>query len=77
MRGGTVMWILFFGDVVGKPGRKAVREFLSRLNGRRDVDLVVANGENVAGGVGVTESTVRELFDAGVDVLTGGNHVWD
>jgi metallophosphoesterase (TIGR00282 family) len=71
------MWILFFGDVVGKPGRKAVREFLSRLDGRRDVDLVVANGENVAGGVGVTESTARELFDAGVDVLTGGNHVWD
>jgi metallophosphoesterase (TIGR00282 family) len=71
------MWILFFGDVVGKPGRKAVREFLSRLGGRRDVDLVVANGENAAGGVGVTESVVRELFEAGVDVLTSGNHVWD
>jgi metallophosphoesterase (TIGR00282 family) len=71
------MWVLFFGDVVGKPGRKAVREFLSRLSGRRDVDLVVANGENAAGGVGVTESVVRELFEAGVDVLTSGNHVWD
>ncbi|MBI5575295.1 MAG: YmdB family metallophosphoesterase [Deltaproteobacteria bacterium] len=71
------MWILFFGDVVGKPGRKAVREFLSRLAGRRDVDLVIANGENAAGGVGVTQPTVKELFDAGVDVLTGGNHVWD
>ncbi len=71
------MWILFFGDVVGKPGRKAVREFLSRLGGRRDVDLVVANAENAAGGVGVTESVVRELFDAGVDVLTSGNHIWD
>jgi metallophosphoesterase (TIGR00282 family) len=71
------MWVLFFGDVVGKPGRKAVREFMSRLSGRRDVDLVVANGENAAGGVGVTEAVVRELFDAGVDVLTSGNHVWD
>jgi metallophosphoesterase (TIGR00282 family) len=71
------MWILFFGDVVGKPGRKAVREFLSRIAGHRDVDLVVANGENAAGGVGVTESVVRELFDAGVDVLTSGNHIWD
>ena len=71
------MWVLFFGDVVGKPGRKAVREFLSRLDGRRDVDLVLANGENAAGGVGVTESVVRELFDAGVDALTSGNHIWD
>lgn len=71
------MWILFFGDVVGKPGRKAVREFLSRLSGTRDVDLVVANGENAAGGVGVTEPVVRELFEAGVDALTSGNHVWD
>jgi metallophosphoesterase (TIGR00282 family) len=71
------MWVLFLGDVVGKPGRKAVAEFLSRLRGVRDVDLVVANGENAAGGMGVTESVVRELFDAGVDVLTGGNHVWD
>ncbi|MEK6779391.1 MAG: TIGR00282 family metallophosphoesterase, partial [Candidatus Deferrimicrobiota bacterium] len=71
------MWVLFFGDVVGKPGRKAVREFLSRLAGRRDVDLVVANAENAAGGMGITESVVMELFDAGVDALTSGNHVWD
>jgi metallophosphoesterase (TIGR00282 family) len=71
------MWVLFFGDVVGKPGRKAAREFLSRVRGYRDVDLAVANGENVAAGVGLTESAVGELFDAGVDVLTGGNHMWD
>ncbi|OGP77332.1 MAG: hypothetical protein A2Z13_03025 [Deltaproteobacteria bacterium RBG_16_64_85] len=71
------MWVLFFGDIVGKPGRKAVREFLSRLSGHRDIDLVVANGENAAGGVGVTEPVVRELFESGVDVLTSGNHVWD
>lgn len=71
------MWVLFFGDVVGKPGRRVVREFLSRLAGIRDVDLVVANGENAAGGMGITESAVQDLFDAGVDVLTGGNHIWD
>jgi len=71
------VWVLFLGDVVGKPGRKAVAEFLSRLRGVRDVDLVIANGENVASGMGMTEPVVRELFDAGVDVLTGGNHVWD
>lgn len=71
------MWILFFGDVVGKPGRKAVRDFLAHLPARREVDLVVANAENAAGGVGVTGAVIRELFDAGVDVLTGGNHLWD
>jgi metallophosphoesterase (TIGR00282 family) len=71
------MWVLFLGDVVGKPGRKAVREFLSRLGGRRDVDLVVANAENAAGGMGITESAVQQLFDAGVDALTSGNHIWD
>ena len=71
------MWVLFLGDVVGKPGRKAVAEFLSRLRGVRDVDLVIANGENAASGMGLTDSVVRELFEAGVDVLTGGNHVWD
>lgn len=71
------MWVLFFGDVIGKPGRKAVREFLARVARHRDVDLVVANGENAAGGVGITEPVVRELFESGVDVLTSGNHIWD
>lgn len=71
------MWILFLGDVVGKPGRRAVREFLGGLCRHRDVDLVVANGENAAGGTGVTGPVVGDLFDAGVDVLTGGNHIWD
>ncbi len=71
------MWVLCLGDVVGSPGRRAVREFLGRIRARRDVDLVVANGENVAAGTGITEGAARELFDAGVDVLTGGNHIWD
>ena len=71
------MWLLFLGDIVGKPGRKAAAEFLSRVRSFRDVDLVVANGENTAAGMGLSEPAVRELFDAGVDVLTGGNHMWD
>ncbi|HEY3489628.1 MAG TPA: TIGR00282 family metallophosphoesterase [Candidatus Deferrimicrobiaceae bacterium] len=71
------MWVLFLGDVVGEPGRKGVREFLARLPARRDVDLVIANGENAASGNGVTASVLRELFSAGIDVLTGGNHIWD
>ena len=71
------MWVLFLGDIVGKPGRKAASEFLSRIRSHRDVDLAVANGENIAAGMGLTEPTVRELFDAGIDVLTGGNHMWD
>src|SRR4030067_2426556 len=71
------MWVLFLGDVVGKPGRRVVREFLSRIRSHRDIDRIIASGENAAGGVGVTGPTVRELFDAGVDVLTGGNHTWD
>lgn len=71
------MWVLFLGDVVGEPGRKGVREFLSRLSGVRDVDLVVANGENAAGGNGITPAVAAELFDAGVTAITSGNHIWD
>ncbi|MEE8546811.1 MAG: TIGR00282 family metallophosphoesterase [bacterium] len=69
--------ILFIGDVVGKPGRVAVRELLDGLIDSYKIDLVAANAENVAGGFGVTAQTVSELFDYGVNVLTTGNHVWD
>src|SRR3972149_1938818 len=71
------MGVLFLGDVVGKPGRRAVREFRARRRSPRDVDLVIASGENAAGGVGLTGPVARELFDAGVDGLTGGNHTWE
>src|SRR5512145_1380189 len=74
--GRRVMWVLFLGDVVGSPGRRAVREFLRGISARRDLDLVVANCENAAGGTGITDSSVRELYGCGVDVLTGGNHIW-
>jgi metallophosphoesterase (TIGR00282 family) len=69
--------ILFFGDVVGKPGRRALKHFLPRLVERYGADLVVANAENAAGGFGLTVETAREIFEAGVDVITTGNHVWD
>ena len=69
--------ILFIGDIVGKPGRQAVSRQLHRLVDRHRVDLVIANGENAAGGFGITPETARELYEAGVHLLTTGNHVWD
>ncbi|MDD5556239.1 MAG: TIGR00282 family metallophosphoesterase [bacterium] len=68
--------ILFAGDVVGKPGRRAVREALPVLRERHAVDLVIANAENAAGGSGLTPDVVRELTRDGVDVLTAGDHIW-
>lgn len=70
------MRILAIGDIFGKPGRAAVRELLPGLCRDHRVDLVIGNGENAAGGLGLTLSTARELFDAGVDVITSGNHIW-
>jgi metallophosphoesterase (TIGR00282 family) len=71
------MRIGFFGDVVGKAGRDAVAEHLPGLKRRLGLDFVVINAENAAHGFGITESTARELFDAGADCLTLGNHSWD
>lgn len=71
------MRIMMIGDVVGRPGREAVRHHLPRLREELGIDLVVANGENIAHGYGLTQATVNELLKAGVDVLTGGNHTWD
>ena len=70
------MRILAIGDIIGKPGRKAVRELLPGLCHEYAIDLVIGNGENAAGGLGLTLSTARELFDVGVDVITSGNHIW-
>lgn len=71
------MRVLFVGDVVGKPGRRAVARLLPRLRDELGVDLVVLNGENAAGGAGLTAEIARELRDAGADVVSNGNHVWD
>lgn len=71
------MRILFVGDVVGSPGRRVLKTVLPRLRREFAPDLVIANGENCAGGTGMTPATVEELFRAGCDVVTGGNHTWD
>jgi len=68
--------ILMVGDVVGKPGRKAVSVLLPELREKHSIELIVANGENAAGGIGLTPETAHELFQAGVDVITSGNHIW-
>ena len=65
------------GDVIGKPGRDAVAATLPGLREERHIDLVTANGENLAGGMGLTPSTAASLFEVGVDVITSGNHIWD
>ncbi len=70
------MRILVIGDIIGKPGRKAVKEILPGLCDEYNIDLVVGNGENAAGGLGLTPSTAEELFDSGIDVITTGNHIW-
>jgi len=71
------MRILFVGDVVGRPGREILARRLRRLRARQRADLVIVNAENAAGGIGLTPQTAREIFAAGADVLTGGNHSWD
>ena len=70
------MLILVVGDVIGRPGRQAVHQLLPGLRQQYNMDLVIANAENIAGGLGVTLVTARELLDAGVHVLTSGNHIW-
>jgi 2',3'-cyclic-nucleotide 2'-phosphodiesterase len=70
------MRVLFIGDVVGSPGRQGLREALPQLRERHAPGLVIVNGENSAGGVGITERTANDLFGAGADVITTGNHVY-
>ena len=64
------------GDVVGKPGRNLVKDLLPGLRHEYRLDLVIANGENSAGGIGITQNTAQELLDSGVSVITTGNHIW-
>ncbi len=71
------MRVLFLGDVVGRSGHLAVLETLPKLRERYAADFVVVNGENSAGGFGISEAIFTELIDAGADVVTTGNHVWD
>ena len=69
--------LLFIGDIVGKPGRHAVRGLVPALRDRHELDLVIANGENAVGGNGINREKATEIFDAGVDIMTCGDHLWD
>jgi 2',3'-cyclic-nucleotide 2'-phosphodiesterase len=71
------MRVLFVGDIVGSPGRQIVRDRLADVVAQRQIDLVIANGENSASGFGITPRLAEELLKMGIDVLTGGNHSWD
>ena len=70
------MHLLFLGDIVGSPGRRAVEELLYRVVDRHLIDLVVANGENASGGIGITPAVADQLLGMGIDLLTSGNHIW-
>jgi len=69
--------LLFIGDIVGQQGRSAVKTLLPRLRERHALNFVIANGENAAGGNGITPKIAGEIFDAGVDIITSGDHLWD
>lgn len=71
------MKILFIGDIVGEPGRRAVKTLVPLLRLQHRLDAVVANGENAAGGSGITPKIAEELYSAGIDVITTGDHLWD
>jgi metallophosphoesterase (TIGR00282 family) len=71
------MKVLFIGDVVGSPGRKAISAIVPRLRRELGLDVVIANGENAAAGRGLTVKTAKEIFGAGVDIISSGNHIWD
>jgi 2',3'-cyclic-nucleotide 2'-phosphodiesterase len=76
-RNTSTLRILFVGDIFGRPGRTIVHERLPDLQKRHEVELTIANGENAAGGFGITPQIAEELFELGVDVITTGNHIWD
>jgi len=70
------MFVLVIGDIIGQPGRKAVHEVLPQMRRQYPLDMVIANAENAAGGFGLTPAIAQELIEAGVHVLTSGNHIW-
>ena len=71
------MQIAFIGDIVGRPGRKIVKSKLNNLREKYNIDFVIANGENASHGFGLTVKNANELFNCGIDLITGGNHSWD
>ncbi|MFH1563156.1 MAG: TIGR00282 family metallophosphoesterase [Nitrospirota bacterium] len=71
------MRILLVGDIVGKKGRQVIRELIPQIKQNEQIDFCIANGENAAGGFGLTQKTSDEIFSGGVDVITSGNHIWN
>lgn len=69
--------ILFIADIVGRPGRRVVSQIFPKLKELYGVEFCIANGENAAGGIGLTEKVARKLYSYGIDVITSGNHIWD
>ena len=71
------MKIAFIGDIVGRPGRRIIKHNLAKLKEQENIDFVIANGENASHGFGITVKNADELFKCGIDLITGGNHIWD
>ena len=71
------MKVLFIGDIVGEPGRRVILKMLHKVIAEHHVNVVIGNGENAAGGFGITPDLAGDLFDLGISVLTLGNHAWD
>lgn len=71
------MYVLFIGDIVGRPGRACIRDMLPKIKSNYHIDVVIANGENSAAGVGLTKKVFDELTSYGIDIITSGNHIWD
>ncbi len=71
-----IFTILMLGDVVGRPGRKLLTRLLPSFRERHSIDCVIANGENSSGGLGIKQESMKDMLDAGVDLITSGNHVW-
>lgn len=71
------MNILFIGDIVGKPGREAIRALLPKIKAQENIEFTIANAENAAGGAGLTPAVANELLEMGINVLTTGDHIWD
>lgn len=73
----SVVKIVLLGDVIGRPGRRVLRALLPKFRKKHSVDMVIANGENASGGLGIKENAYKDLLASGVDVLTSGNHIWN
>ncbi len=77
MQNSEIINILFIGDIIGRPGRKSLKDLLPQIKEEFSVDFTICNGENSAAGFGITEKVLKELLSYGIDVITSGNHIWD